>query len=507
MDNFLNLINIKKEEAGKVLIFGLMLGIRTAGCTVGWAAVQAIIMKRLGTDSLPYSFIFFAIIGMSGALIYLLFADVIIRGTLLKIFCSVTGVLLIIAGIFLPSFGVDKTLTAGFIISCCLVLIGNGIGYSSTGIQIWTLINDTFTPCEGTRVYPVIATAPLIGSIAGGAILPLLLDTLGDSIGMKSLLVIWGLSVLAVLPLLELLRKYYGNDIISKATYLKNLKKSPDIVFSNLKEGITFCLRSPFIYVLSAICILFWTVASLKEFQYGIIMNKAFPTEGELSKFYASFTVYLHITVFIFQFLFTARIIRLTGVGRGFCILPVTIFLGILSILLSFSFYTGVAMRFTWDIAAMTVQGSIFQLAFNGVPGPYRGRVRGILEGFVNPIGGIQGGLLIIFINRFFYPVTCGSVTEHRVIITFLGLWFSILWIFVSIIMKGCYNNVTLKNLESEDRRTVFDAIEMLGELDKTVALKKYRFLLDTDDPEVKDSVLKAMETKGYTMEDINNLP
>jgi len=73
--------------------------------------------------------------------------------------------------------------------------------------------------------------------------------------------------------------------------------------------------------------------------------------------------------------------------------------------------------------------------------------------------------------------------------------------------MKGCYNNVTLKNLESEDRRTVFDAIEMLGELDKTVALKKYRFLLDTDDPEVKDSVLKAMETKGYTMEDINNLP
>lgn len=490
----MKLIDIKANETGKVFIFSLMLGIRTAGCTIGWTAVQAILMKRLGVESLPYSFIFFAIIGMAGSFIYLLFADLISRGTLLKIFCGLTALILIIAGLVIPDSH-SNVMTAGFIISCVLVIMGNSIGYSTTGIQIWTIINDTFRPGEGTRLYPIIATAPLIGSITGGALTPFIVDNLG----MKSLIIIWGLSMLSVLPLMDILRKYYGKEILARASYLKILKKSSRNMFLNFKEGFLFSLRSPFVHALSVICILFWTVASLKEFQYGIIMNNNFSTEEELSKFFASFTVYLHIVVLIFQLLFTGRIIKLTGTGYGFIILPVTIFSGLLAIMLSFSFQTGVGMRFIWDLSAMTVQGSVFQLAFNGVYGPYRGRVRGLLEGFINPVGGIAGGLLIIFINYFLYNNTeTKGGSGEEVLITIIGLFFSLLWIKAAFLLKRQYNKITIKNLESEDRRTFLDAIEMAGELKKSLVMEKFEEILKRDDPEAKETVYKTMELYGY---------
>lgn len=479
----MNILDIEKDERGKVLIFALMLGIRTFGYTLGWSAVQTILLKRLGIDSLPYSFIFFAIIGMIGTLFYLFFADVISRQKLLKLFCSATGIIIIISGFFIPSEGSSK----GLLLSCFLILAGNGIGYSTTGIQIWTLINDTFTPAQGTRIYPIIATAPLIGSIAGGTVIPVLVDRLG----MKSLIIIWGITVIVVLPLLEILQKYYGDEIISKTAYMDKTSRN---FLLNLKEGFLFSLTSPLVKVLGLICILFWTVASLKEFQYGKIMSITFPTEVELSKYYAYFNIYLHITVLIFQLLFTGKIIKTTGVSRGFSILPVTILSGLILVLISFSFYSGVIMRFAWDLVAMTVQGSIFQLSFNGIAAPYRGRIRGFLEGFINPLGGILGGTIIIIINKCLYNTHSMSAMSDRAIITIIAIVFSLAWIFVALITKTYYRKAIIENLNSSDRRTCMDSIEMLVELEKSVAMEKSMQFLKVEDEEVKRVLEKTMK-------------
>jgi hypothetical protein len=119
----MNILDIEKDERGKVLIFSLMLGIRTFGYTLGWSAVQTILLKRLGIDSLPYSFIFFAIIGMIGGIFIfiLFFADVISRQKLLKLFCSATRYNNHnFRSLSIPSEGSSK----GLILSCFLILAG-----------------------------------------------------------------------------------------------------------------------------------------------------------------------------------------------------------------------------------------------------------------------------------------------------------------------------------------------------------------------------------------------
>ncbi len=472
------------KKVFKVIIFILMLALRTAGYTIGWAAINTILLKRLGIETLPYSFILFASFSLTGACIYLFFADALPRYNLIKVFSIGTGLLFIVSLFFIPEYTEHLTLNRGLVLFAFLILTGEGIGYSITSIQIWTLINDAFRPDEGTRVYPLIAMAPSLGSISGG----LLLRFLGDKLDVKSLIICWILLVLSVLPLLSVLQRYYGKEIDKQTTYLKN--SSHNLLF-NFRDGFKFSFSSSLLQSIAFICILFWLVASLKEFQFDKMLNHYFTTEGDLNKFYGVFTIVLRSSVLIIQIFLTGRIIRFTGAGYGLCILPAAICICLSSILISSSFYCLVIMRFIWDLAGMTVQITAFQLSFNAVSGPYRGRARGILEGLVNPVGGILGGLFIIFINKIFYSNP--AVTSGRILITVMALIFSFLWLIAAIIVNKRYRKTIIQNLDSEDRRTCLDAIEMLREVDTSVALKKLNELADSDDLEIKNTALKTM--------------
>ncbi len=469
----------------KVLIFILMLALRTAGYTIGWAAINTILLKRLGIETLPYSFILFASFSLIGACIYLFFADALPRYTLIRVFSIGTGLLFIISIFFIPEYTEHLTLNGSLILFAFLILTGEGIGYSITSIQIWTLINDAFRPDEGTRFYPLIAMAPSLGSISGG----LILRFFGDKLDVESLIICWVLLVLSVLPLLSILQRYYGEEIDSQTTYLKNISYN---LISNFRNGFKFSFSSPLLQAIAFICILFWLVASLKEFQFDKMLNQHLTTEGDLNKFYGIFTIVLRASVIIIQIFLTGRIIRFTGAGYGLCILPAAMFICLASIVISSSFYCLVIMRFIWDLAGMTVQITAFQLSFNAVSGPYRGRARGILEGLINPVGGILGGFFIIFINGIFYS-NDDTVTSRRIIITFMALIFSLLWLIAAIIVNQRYRKTIIQNLDSEDRRTCLDAIEMLREVDTSVALEKLNKLADSDDVEVKNTALKTM--------------
>ncbi len=51
------LIDVRKEEQGKVFLIWAMSALLAAGYVIGWTAVNAMLVKRLGVDYLPYIYI------------------------------------------------------------------------------------------------------------------------------------------------------------------------------------------------------------------------------------------------------------------------------------------------------------------------------------------------------------------------------------------------------------------------------------------------------------------
>ena len=455
----MKILDIRQDEYGKVLFCGLLLAVRTCGNVVGWSAVQSILLKRWGLENLAYSFIFFALAGMVGSFLYITLADALRRETLLKSYCAFTGIAMLLAVFFLPEG--HAGVTAELVLFSVLILTAYGLGYSTLGIQIWTIINDVFHPSQGIRIYPIIATTPLIGGIVGGIILQFMSHWFSSSI----LIIFWAISVLATVPIVRLFEQFYGHETAKPIMESSGHGFKWASLTTNFKQGAAYFMQSHFLHALGGICILFWAVASLKEFQYGSIINASFPTEDTLNWYYGIYNIVLNTFVLVFQLSMTGRIIKNIGVGIALCILPITIFAGLNILWFFYTFWAAFLMRFTWDIVAMTLQGSAFQLSFNAVPSPYRGRIRGLLEGVINPLGGILGGCLLILVKNRYGGTSLESRSGHLMWIMILALLLALFWICIALHARRRYISKILQNLSSTDPRTYQDALEMSGEL------------------------------------------
>lgn len=432
---------IKIRQLKPVMFYWLIFAVRAAGKVIGWSGVQAILIKRFGITSLPYSYMLFSIFGMIGAFLYLFFADAVRRERLLKIYCFFTGFTLILSLLFIPASSQE---TIRLVIFLLLILSAHCLGDSTLGMQIWTMINDNFRPTQGVLFYPIIATSSLVGRIIGGFFLSSL-----KGLPTGIFILIWGLSVVA-LPFIILQFQKYPKEEEEKK--VKNLKDS----WAHLKDGYYFVMRTRFVKVLALICVLFWLVASLKEFPYNRILNIQFPLEKELVSYYGYYNILINVSVLIFQVFFTSQVIKIIGAPSGLYVLPVIISSGIISVWISRTFLVAFSMRFSWDIIAMTLQGSAYQLVYHCIPSEYRGRVRALLEGFMNTLGGFLGGAILV------------SVQNEPFIIC-LVISFSIIWLFVAITLKKYYYMTAVQGLNSEDNKTYLDAIEIIRQAPNAV--------------------------------------
>ena len=88
---------IQKDEISKVVITWSMVALLAIGYAIGWSAVHSMLVKRMGIEYLPYTYIGISLLGVLGSSVYLMFADVVRRDRLLMIFALVTGLMLLLA--------------------------------------------------------------------------------------------------------------------------------------------------------------------------------------------------------------------------------------------------------------------------------------------------------------------------------------------------------------------------------------------------------------------------
>ncbi len=488
----MSFIDIRKEEWGKVFLLWAMSAVLATGHVIGWTAVNAMLVKRLGVDYLPYAYICISLLGVAGSSIYLMFADTVRRDKLLIFFSAATGIVLFISRFFVSARHEGDTIfNLSLILFFVLVLFAHGVGNSMLGTQVWTIANDVFRPSQGKRLYPIIGTAGIVGGILGG----LFIHAMVSRIGTANLIVVWSLAVLLLIPLTMIFRKFYGGELHGAKGPSQDSRVKKEGRVKNLKEGYAFFMSSPLMKLLVGVAALFWIVGSLQDFQYTRIMNVTFPTEEKLSAFYGYYSIGFNIVAVIIQAFLTGGIVRRLGVGRGLSILPVTVLAGFGAILSSFTFIPGLFLRFSWDMIGTTVQGNSFQLALNAVPGQLRARVRGVIDGIVNPIGGILGGIVIIILRNSFLHKSGVSPFD---IITIAGIVISGYWLFLTLGGQKKYVQAIVDNLKNKDRQTFMDAVESLDERGNPMAIQKLLAIVQTEDKAARLVAVRTLTRLGH---------
>ncbi len=481
----MSLLDIRRDEWSKVTLTWLMSALLAMGYTIGWSAIHSMLVKRLGVGFLPYSYIGIALLGMLGSSVYLLFADTVRRAPLLISFAAVTAVALAASRLLVESRHVGEAeLTPSLILFFAIVMLAQGVGNSTLGTQVWTIIGDVLRPGRARQLYPIIGTSGTVGGILGG----LSIGALVQEFGTADLVVVWAISVAGLIPLTLLLQARHGAEL--KGGRRRGRTPPTGGRLANYREGWRHVTGSRLVQVISLIALMFWITGSLQDFQYTRIMNQTFVSEAALARYYGYYSIAFNLSGMAIQFGIAGYVLsRIGGVGRGLIVLPLTALAGFTLVAVDFAFLPGLALRYAWDIVGMTIQGNAYNLALNGVPSAVRGRARGFIEGLINPLGGVIGGLMILLLNALPAAVRGSGMTD---IVTWAGVAATLSWFVISLRVKATYTDSVLHNLGSKDRRTFLDAIECLEERGNPRAIAKLMDVVQSTD---RDTRATAMQT------------
>ncbi len=481
-----------KTRWTRMAIFIAMLFLANLGFTIGWVALHTILVKRIGIEYLPYSYIGLSLSGIATTFFYLLYADRKKRHHLLMASLVILSALLILSRFFVSNhFEGESGLTSDLVIFAILIIFAEAGCGVSLNMQIWTMIGDIFTPHEGKTFYPIFGASTLLSGIAGGVLVPIIIEY----VGVGNLLLIWAFILILMIPLALTYPK------IQRHTPLYFVKPEENVssVINNLKDGLNHAMESRVFRLIFGVALSFCILNAWQDFQYTQIMNHHFPSEVELGKFYGYYWIAFNATALLLQLLASGRIIRRIGVLKSLTILPLVLLINFILLSFHYGFLEGLWMRFSWDTVGMTIQGTAYQLAFSAVPVDYRGRIRGLIEGVVNPTGTAIAGFLLLSI-QFFIGSSPQSLWDHAHIFTILGIFFAVIWIFWVYWNKSDYFKSIHQNIRSEAIQTQLDGIESLEEKDEKICLGILLEILKQkkeDDKQIKSKALQVLGRLG----------
>ncbi len=431
-------------------LFWLILFLINFGHGAGWSGVYSILIKKINTESLSWFFLFSALGSFVLNLLLMGFADLLDSEKLVQIsFIGFIGVLAADLAV-LDAQTFFSPLQYKYLLIFLAVLI---ISVPSVFIiQTWNLINNTFSPKSAADIYPLLTTAPLIGSIAGGFAahrLPKYFQT-------ESLVVTWGVCILIAVVITAVLTRLLKKYNISR--HRTREKIGPKKLAANFKEGFHYYKSSSFALNLSLIFMSFWLVCTIIDFCYAKTLDKTYTTSEEMASFYGGYTTVANVTALLIQTFLGSKLLKITGVRSGFLFLPGSQIICFVVILFSPGLLPIVAAMFMQTLIGMSIQSNSVQVSFNIFARAVRGKIRTLLEGVINPLGGVIGSVAIIIIGKL---QTNDSVSVER-ILPYVGILFSGIWLLAAVRIHKSYLREAEKTASNNDDQDQKDAGEAL---------------------------------------------
>ncbi len=417
------------------------------GVTLGWTTVLSLFVSRFSISALPVLFLIQALLTISGVFLYSIFIDRYEARFLVYVNGILAAATLLAATIFLDNAYVFFP----------LVLIANGIFIAQILIFLSNYIEDFFTPRECQRTFPIIESAETIGGIVGG----FLLSNVLFSLGTQQLLGLWILLIIGFLSVIFLLQP----KTIQFYNFLYEMKVLPDkkrVGLSGIKKNIRELKHLPFLQILMLIFFLQWMMVHFLEFQYTRIVHESVGggnnvEHGEsLAHGLGNLHMIFYGSALLMQLLLASRLIRHLGTFGGFLFHTTMSFLGSLSMLFGFGYFTTVLAKNNAEMSGI-INKNAYEASYYAFRHGTQRALREFFDGFIAPVGMVFGTISVYFIQNFF-------VNEHSsIVLNVVMVLVSAFVFYMSFYLQTHYTSLVKENLFlSQSKISRLYALEIL---------------------------------------------
>ncbi|MCK5684133.1 HEAT repeat domain-containing protein [bacterium] len=352
-------------------------------------------------------------------------------------------------------------------------------------MQFWALANDLCNTREAKRLFPLISSGGLIGSLLSGFIISYTLSLFS----ITHVILVWSAATIISIMLFSRIMKKYSFQL--------NIKTTSKIGIAAFSEGFQYFRKSTFMSLLGLLLFCMWLVLYICDYYYfGITCSKT-PSPEKLASLYSLVRGGSSFFAIIVQIFITYRILKHFGVGSSLFIFPCIMFLAVLNTLIfPGTLWSAILLRSCRISMVYSIQDSVYHILFNSIPDQFRGRIRLFLDGLAVPIAIMSSGFILIFLNTF-----------HIKNYMFLAIILLIGWILLASYLKKDYVRLLIKNLSESNYDMKFTAIESLSGIRDNNAIEPLiNAMFNDTNPTVRANAVMALGKFKFSTQIFNSL-
>ncbi len=391
-------------------------------------ARDSLFLVKLGAHQLPFVFILIAVIVVPVTTLYSRAS----RSLKLNQLINATALILII-NLFILRWLLTYQQPWVFYLFYVWVSI---YGVLSTS-QFWLFANAVFDATQAKRLFVLFGLGGIIGAFSGGEITSLVVTHLHVS---TENLLFFCMVFLAICMLIDnavwTLKRRNERELPRPARTKTGKKESYADVFKTIT-------RSRHLMLIVGIIAMTMATGTFVDFQFKAVSVGAFPTKQELTSFLGQFYGRLSLLAFVFQLLFSSRVLRMLGVGGVIMFLPLGLLGGTIAMIIYPGLLAGILVKGSDGVFRYSIDKTGRELLFLPVPLEVKKRTKIFIDMFVDRwFRGLAGLLLLLFVNVLAFGVREISI----VVLVLLAMWFTL-----TLFVRKEYVNAFRKALERRE--------------------------------------------------------
>ena len=367
---------------GRILgLVALMFMAIEAGRGFGEVGVDTLVVRRLGTQALPYLFIGLGATTLVTALAYGAALGRVSRTPLL------VGVLL--GGATLLVLG-RLAIAAGTVAVLPVIWLVTFASGAIAGTIAWTVAGSVFDARQAKRLFPLCTGAAIAGSFLG----TLASGAVAGAAGTEVLVVIEA-GLLGVAALLIAMIARTGRVRVPA-------RHRGRLIVEDLRGGFDEVVRSPLFRLVAIAYVLFAILEFSVRYPFLQAASAVFPTEAALATAIGLVSAAVTATSFIVSLVIANRLYARFGVAGAALVLPVVYLVGFGLWLVQFSFATAALVRFFQQVSQRGISNAAWSAFYNVIPTERRAQVLAFMDGVPGQIGTMLAGFLLLGVGTLF---------------------------------------------------------------------------------------------------------
>ncbi|MGI9649542.1 MAG: HEAT repeat domain-containing protein [Acidimicrobiia bacterium] len=367
------ILQVRPGEERRLWFVAGFFVLTQAGHGLSLNMADALFFRRFGVENLPYMFMALGLATLVATLAYSAgFARFNRRRYLVAVYLGIVCVLIVER---LVAAGGARATFAVIWVSTSVILI---ITYTA----MWNVASEVFDTRQAKRLFPVLASAGILGGVAGNFLTAPLTALLGTT----NLLLVQGILLTGA--------AWFAHR--TGAQFFRPRRAVSVSPIEQLRGGYRLIRRSPLLRLVAFAAPLLSLLFLAVLFPFSQAVAERFTEEAELAGFLGFFSGAVTALAFLISLLLAGRLYARLGLVGALLILPV-VYVGAFAIwMVEFGFQTAVAVRAMQWLTSTGVALTAFNALFNVAPADRRGEAFAFVNAVPAQVGVVAAGVWLL---------------------------------------------------------------------------------------------------------------